>query len=193
MRACKSEIGLIPFLSPWDAQAPSFLRIRILARDVAIVNCPRRARQTAPNSTWGRPRTALSCLAASLCVARCWNYYSPAKNPCARAVRRKPQKPVRGVRATPRPIKAYAQSAKPFSNPLLGATSKEIIPLAASPVPKATSGETPDTLQDPFARDFLYQGKNSRRVAPIARLSRWRSRKRARRAAVPPCALQYPD
>ena len=91
---CKSEIGLIPLgrISPWDA------------REVAIVNCPRRARQTASNSIRARPRIAPSCVAASLFAPRPWNYWAPAKNPGARAVRKKPQKPVRGVRATPSPI-----------------------------------------------------------------------------------------
>jgi len=143
-------------------RARSFLRVTILAREVAIVNGPRSARQKAPNSMQGRPRIAPSWLAASLCVTRCWNYYVLARNPSARVLRRKPQEPVGGVRATQRPIKAYAQLRGPFSNPLLGATRKSVIPAAVTPLFKTTSVEMSKAPPSPSGADFLGARKKSR-------------------------------
>ncbi len=215
--SCRSEIGLIPFRRTWpgtprdasatgrsaggaraDARAPSFLRVSFLrirspAREVAVVNCPRGARQIARNSIWEQPGVALACRAVSPLAPRPWNYYSPAKNPCARVLRRKTKKPARGVCANQNHIETYAQSPKPFSNPLPGATRKRIAPRDATLCLQTTSGETRRPPEQPPAADFLSTAKKSQpKHSPCPDAPVWHApeaRGIARSALLPNCLL----
>ena len=161
VRACKSEIGLIPLLSPWDARARSSLRIRNLAREIAIVNDPRRARRSAPNSIGARPHIALSCPGASLCAARCWNYYAAAKNPCARVLRKNPKNPLEGCAQLESPSRLIHNRQNLSRIPSWELRAVRIGSPAVNSFLTITSGETPVTPQDPFAADFLWAEKKT--------------------------------